>query len=206
MGMFEGYITGKKLAALLEELKEKANRHHALALSGFDHALEEARKAGEALQEAYERLGRAGRWGRWLRANFNGSPRTARQYRQIYRNWNDPRIVAERKMGTVCSIGAVLRLLRSPESPDTTDDSHRQLLCKSLCQAFGKFLCGLSVAELEILDGLHESNFGPLHEDLRLTACVVHEVDDYGGDDPDKAAIRRRMTRLYSAIPTAISR
>jgi hypothetical protein len=106
-------IKGTKLALLLETLKEQANEHHRDATKNWGSALEHARLAGKALQEAFERLGRRSKWGKWLRRNFEGSARLSRDYRRIWRERQSPLLADASANGLqLTSNKAVLKVLR----------------------------------------------------------------------------------------------
>jgi hypothetical protein len=71
----------------VEQLTELANRHHRGFLGCVRGAfVEHARLAGGALLLLKSRL-EAGGWGDWLKANFVGSPETARLYMRVARHW-----------------------------------------------------------------------------------------------------------------------
>lgn len=175
MRIFLDRIRGKKLKARLEELRAKANYHHNAATLSWRGALEHAREAGRALQEAYERLGRRGRWGRWVAKNFNGSARLAREYRQIFRQWDDARLVAARCNGIgLTSIASVLKILRHE---GTTPVCRRPPHPK---RAYVRWLINeqiktLTDVELDELGHSFWECWAAFYTTLRAAVCLAHD-------------------------------
>jgi hypothetical protein len=185
MRSVEGFITGPALSARLESLSRTANEHHREACKAWRGALEHACNAGAALQEAYERLGRRGKWGRWLRTNFEGSPRLARDYRRIHREWNDPRLIAARVGGFErASIQAVLNILRGkqPPMPDTAtaDEQAAAWNRNNIRTTIAAKLLSLDTVEVELLASNLDRLWTKLYDDLRRTVNGALEHDHYG--------------------------
>ena len=69
-----------------EELMAIANQHHAAYGQCLRKAIKDhARLAGQALVELKDR--HKSKFGAWLKQNFKGSPKTARAYMRVARNW-----------------------------------------------------------------------------------------------------------------------
>lgn len=189
MRTVEGFLKGLELAARLEELKDIANENHLLAQRNYRGFLEHARKVGEALQEAYERLGRRGKWGKWVRANFAWSARLSRQYRQIHRYWNDPRLAAARAAGfELKSVQAVLKILRSEHpkpagwqpAADATAESRRVIR-----RDFARRLKELQPEEISAYYWNLDHFWELMYADLKATVCGIEERDFYATGEDD---------------------
>jgi hypothetical protein len=192
-----GFLRGKKLAVRLEELAQVASDHYGAkleadrrkaghevkAMEASREALEHARAAGAALQEAKERLGHRGKWSRWLRANFSGSWRVSRQYRQIHRWWDHPRIVKAREAGQCNSIQQFLKAYRQlPARP-----SARTLRVERI------------VARMRTWDADRELNFDryfdPLFEDIEA------KLDNQAAYDNERAEVVREWAKGRRPVP-----
>jgi hypothetical protein len=205
-----GMLKGEKLKARLEELKGAANRHHDAAKRAWRGALEHARDAGVALQEAYERLGRRGRWGRWLRINFQGSARTAREYRRIARQWNHPKLQDAREQGiTLNSIAAVLRVLRAEKLSESDSDGSGNsdsfgplipidMMRDAVRKDFAAHIRTLKRVELEILCESFDAYFWDvLYGKLKEAVCLVLE-DDFYGEEESASDVNRKIHRALN--------
>jgi hypothetical protein len=90
------------------ELARIANREHALVIRAARSMAEHAIRAGQALQGVKDQLAH-GEWGPWLRANFEGSERTAQDYMRLARY---PQRAADMEEP---SIRQALKAIRAPE-------------------------------------------------------------------------------------------
>jgi len=92
-------------------LAETANAEHEAAEEAAGRAIEHARRAGEALLAAKERIPH-GSWGAWLTDHFQGSERTAQAYMRVAKRWEqlhgNPQAPAD------LTLEGALRLLAEP--------------------------------------------------------------------------------------------
>lgn len=186
------FYRGLEKLERLAQLAKEANMQHHQARMAWRGALEHARQAGEALDEAYRILGRRKKWGRWRRENFDGSAETARVYRRIAREWNHPRLVQARENGIeLDSISTVLKVLRGKKLPDGTAKPADVVLDEKRMAIRRQF-----AAELRNLDGVEVSVFHnatwellqSLLGEVRHAVCVATECNYY---DTEEEAIRR---------------
>lgn len=111
-------------------LADEINRLHRTAKFAAQLALDSVHAAGLLLIEAKSHC-QHGEWQPWLKANFEGSARTARAYIQVATHW--PTIEAKRQ--NVATLGAALRLLAEPKivstpSPYTEEERARLAECE----------------------------------------------------------------------------
>lgn len=104
----------------LPKLAKEANKYHHKAIKHWFGLAENARKSGEAINQArYYGLWKRGTWKKWLEDNFDGSYETAKVYMRIAKKWNDPRLIEARKAGvTLDSINKILQVLSGKRNPD----------------------------------------------------------------------------------------
>src|SRR5262245_12268078 len=93
----------------LAQAAHRANSEHALAMRSLLGAIEHAREAGQALIDAKLIVGHR-RWLPWLKANFNGSPRTAQNYMRVGKHWEE--IAEKRNSASHLSMRAALTCIR----------------------------------------------------------------------------------------------
>lgn len=98
-------------ATSAESLAPEINRLHRAASTAAQQALDHAHAAGLLLIEA-KSLCKHGEWEGWLKANFEGSTRTARAYIQVANHW--PAIEAKRQHIATLTYGAALKLVAEP--------------------------------------------------------------------------------------------
>lgn len=94
--------------AIAAGLAATANEEHRAAQAAAASALEHARNAGEALNEAKAAVGH-GAWGAWVEEHFEGSARTARIYQRIAREWE---AIPNRQRAAELSLRGAVRLLQ----------------------------------------------------------------------------------------------
>jgi len=107
--------TSQQSPSPLVELAETVNREHAACEAAVRSALEHARRCGEALLEAKEAVGHGG-FEAWIILDCQVSPRQARNYMTLARNWDKIVELSNRKRASEMglehlSIRAALRLL-----------------------------------------------------------------------------------------------
>lgn len=182
MRTVEGMITGNELSMRLEVLKDAINSHLRGASQAWGDWLEHVRRAGEALQEAYERLGRRSKWSKWVRRNCTISVRSTRDYRRIFREWGHPALVAARQNGgQPRSIQGVLKILRGKISPPSDDKTPDAVLASALRKEIRTFIAEeLQEMKLEELEVLQDK----IRDDLwfRLYGVLAKEVAAKFGD------------------------
>ncbi len=116
----------------LSTLAVEINEHHRAAEDAASNALEHAYHAGILLNRA-KRQCEHGEWASWLKANFDGSIRTAQVYMQIGDPFNWERIqkrntVAHLKVDAtgLFGVGKAVKLLAKPRrskvQPDPSED------------------------------------------------------------------------------------
>ena len=76
-----------KLKDDLATLAAEINSEHEAATRGAIEALEHARRCGELLTNAKEKL-KHGAWTPWLEENCTVSPRQTQKYMRLYSNWH----------------------------------------------------------------------------------------------------------------------
>jgi hypothetical protein len=81
-------VRGETQPPHLDELAEEIRACHDRILRGVRAAINEARRAGDALIKAKELAGH-GNWTTWLEKNFPASRQTANVYMAIAREWHD---------------------------------------------------------------------------------------------------------------------
>jgi len=99
----------------LGPLADRINSEHRACVEAAGAALEHAMEAGRLLQEVKDSLPQ-GEFGPWLKANFEASDRTARDYLRIWRNRE---LLAARQNGSGAakvSIRAALKALAPPRN------------------------------------------------------------------------------------------
>ena len=120
--------------ATLPDLAVKINEAHDACVAAVRTAIRHARECGEALITAKKAVGH-GNWGAWLIANCRVSPRQARNYMTVARDWSRIAELSNRNRGAVfgiesLSIKAALRLL--------TQDSDDWKYADQFCPACGE--------------------------------------------------------------------
>ncbi|WP_339731032.1 hypothetical protein [uncultured Gimesia sp.] len=183
------FYEGAAKADKLQELEKQAVSHHFEAKKAWRGALDHARQAGEALNEAKRINGGRGTWTQWLDKHFCeralASRETARVYMRIARQWNDPRLEDARARGlTKNSIQTVLKILRGEKDRDypkpTEQEWQKEEMINDLRKQFAKKLKELDYQEIEILSEGFEYYFWPkMYKDLRDTLCSILEYDYY---------------------------
>jgi len=182
-------LKGEALSSRLCHLAKIANANHGQADLAWNRSLTYARKAGEALIEAKERVPH-GQWAQWLESNFRGKPRTARNYMHIVRKWWDPRLAYARSNGfTPHSISGVLSILegKKPSPEELSMDmgagepDKLEMMRQSVREQFALKVRKLKREELEILcDWLaFDEAWDVLYADLKQTVCLVADDDFY---------------------------
>jgi hypothetical protein len=159
----------------LSQLAETANANHRAVGRVWLQALNYAKVAGDALNEARPILGGRGRWGKWVRSQFDGSWRTARVYMRVSKKWNDPRMETARAGGMEPeSIQAFLDIVRgkSPRRTILTARSQkerreigRESDIRDLQRQFSMMLRGLHPTELRALREICFAPHWPLFTD-----------------------------------------
>lgn len=110
----------RKIALKLAGMAERANRHFNTANDKAHELLEFARRCGEELNKAKE-LVPHGKWDSWLQQNFEGSPRTARNYMRLAANWQS---IADLRLESIDDALTAIRRLTSGQrsfEPDAFD-------------------------------------------------------------------------------------
>jgi len=115
----------------LTGLADAINREHAACEEAVRSALEHARKCGEALLAAKEAV-LHGKFQAWIICNLKVSPRQARNYMTLARNWSRIVELSQRNRGSdlgieSLSIKAALRLL----TEDSGDWKYADQFCPS---------------------------------------------------------------------------
>lgn len=218
MRTVEGMITGPELSARLEVLKDQISMHLQGASKAWGDWLEHVRGAGEALQEAYERLGRRSKWSKWVARHCKLSLRSTRDYRRIFREWDNPDLVAARSSGgQPQSISGVLKILRGKSSVSKgdkgPDEVQADAIRKELRMHFAEELQDMRLEELQVL----QKKF---HDDIWFRICgvlakaVVSEFgDEYyeHGQEPVREwafdqARQRYQNRYFNKIKSGLRR
>jgi hypothetical protein len=211
-------LRGDKLTERLAELARTTNEHHQAATAAWRGALEHARKAGDALIEAYVRLGRRKKWSAWKRDNFPQiSSRSLRVYKQVAKQWDNPLLIAARKVGMEPeSIKAFLDIVQRKKNPaseaeqdaETTaaEREHEKLLIarQSVRDHFNAQLAKLKLDELDQIDRHFHHFWEPLHEKLKDFVRVNVREDFYAEDVQtylEARARTRRICQKYNARP-----
>ena len=184
MRTVEGVITGLALSERLSELKETISQNLGGASRAWGDWMEHVRCVGEALQEAYERLGRRRKWSRWVRANLTISLRSTRDYRRIYRKWDSPELTeARRNGGKLQSIHQVLQILRTKRKSPAADKSPQHVLAEErrarLRELVAEELREMTLEELQVFsESFHDGDLW-----YRVRAVVAQAVVSKFGDD-----------------------
>ena len=126
-----------KTKATLPQLAEKANKAHAACERAANSMLQYAKQCGEALAKAKTQLPH-GEFTTWIEENCRFSPRQARKYLTIARNWEE---LTKRNRGAVLELDSLsmreaLRILGSG-GPEETGD---WIFTDTECPACGKHL------------------------------------------------------------------
>ncbi len=146
-------------AGELEALASRINAEHRACEQAVGAALSHAINAGELLTEAKAGVPH-GSWGAWLKANFEGSERTAQAYMKVYRRRDEIRNGA-----ADLSLGGALRELSAP-TVDTGDDKpDPQELAEIIRGAMETFGPNLWEEEKPLFEG-RLSSPGPQEEEL----------------------------------------
>jgi hypothetical protein len=98
--------------ATLENLATEINAEHRAFIGSLKKTAEHAVRCGELLTEAKSRC-RHGEWLPWLEANFEGSPRTAQTYMQLYDKRDELR--AKTQNSAHLSISGALKEISAPQ-------------------------------------------------------------------------------------------
>jgi Protein of unknown function (DUF3102) len=101
----------------LDTLAEQINEEHHKVEAAMGSALQHARRAGKLLIEAKERT-HHGEWLPWLKANFEGSERTAQMYMRVHSRW--PEIEANTKSVSDLTLTGALREIGPPQEAAIT--------------------------------------------------------------------------------------
>jgi Protein of unknown function (DUF3102) len=101
----------------LDTLAERINEEHRKVEAAMGRALQHARRAGKLLVEAKERTYH-GEWLPWLKANFEGSERTAQMYMRVHSRW--PEIEANTKSVSYLTLTGALGAIGPPQEADVT--------------------------------------------------------------------------------------
>jgi hypothetical protein len=115
----------------LNGLAEQINKEHAACEAAVRTALEHARKCGEFLVEAKGAI-RHGLWEKWIRRNLTVSPRQARNYMTLAKNWDKILHLSKSEPGSNLglehlSIKSALRLL----TRDNAEWKFADMVCPS---------------------------------------------------------------------------
>lgn len=109
----------KKVESTLEHLAAQINKEHNASVKAASSTVEHARRAGELLIEAKDRV-EHGQWLPWLKDNFPFTTVTAQNYMRIAREW--PQIVAIANTKGVLYLPGVAQVLRWLADPNADDD------------------------------------------------------------------------------------
>jgi hypothetical protein len=109
---------GTGQAAKLEELAEELNRQFVACGLALNSALDHALEVGRLLDEVKETLPHT-EYTPWVVANFDGSDRTARDYRRLW--VNREKVEAKRQSSAVLSIADALHFLKQLEPQRAPD-------------------------------------------------------------------------------------
>ncbi len=101
----------KREAPQLDSLAQRINAEHRAFETAFRKTAEHGIRAGELLTEAKGQCSH-GTWLDWLKANFEGSPRTAQGYMRLFHNRDEVR--ANTQSFAHLGIGAALTELSEP--------------------------------------------------------------------------------------------
>jgi Protein of unknown function (DUF3102) len=107
----------KRNAAELETLAEQINAEHRAFIGTFRKTLEHGIRAGELLSQAKEQSPH-GTWLSWLAAHFEGAPRTAQEYMQLYKRRAELR--AKTRDSAHLSVSGALKELAAPKAKDNS--------------------------------------------------------------------------------------
>lgn len=190
-------LKGQALTERLDHLAATANEQAHAAKQTWRSTLDHARQAGEALEEAYVRLGRRSKWSKWRRDNFKGCRRTATYYRTVAREWSNPRLVEARASGVVFeSIRAVIKFLKAP-TPSNSEPTPEQLALNAardeLRAAFAEKLRTLTPEEIEVFKNAFDGLWDVLYDELKNRVCETLNRDYY--NEPRRYAAARYKRR-----------
>ena len=108
-------VPAQRQEANLAGLAEEINSEHRAFLGSLSKTAEHGIRAGELLAEAKNQC-KHGEWLPWLRANFDGSERSAQVYMQMFRNRDEIR--AKTQGSADLSIAGALREISPPSEAD----------------------------------------------------------------------------------------
>jgi len=109
----------KRNPKTLENLAAEINAEHHAFVGSLKKTAEHGIRAGELLSEAKSKC-KHGQWLPWLEQNFDGAPRTAQTYMQLYNKRDELR--AKTQSSAHLSIGGALKEIAAPASLGASDD------------------------------------------------------------------------------------
>ena len=104
---------GSGQAARLGKLADKINAEHRAYVAAVSGAVAHAIEAGRLLEEAKQSLPPPTTWEQWLEDNFEGSARTTRVYRQLYRE--QEKLKQNGSTAATLSLRQALKALTAPK-------------------------------------------------------------------------------------------
>jgi hypothetical protein len=168
----------------LAEIAAQINAGHQQVQNAIRASLERARDVGQLLIKAKGQC-QHGQWLPWLKANVKFSERTAQNYVNVAKRWNE----IESKSATVADLSYrnALEFLSAPESPSTEPVIDAEETAGILRKASGNPKKSLQLEKLKLLWQLVELQVRDMTEQERRKEVVSwHKID------PRMEAILRR--------------
>ena len=224
-------VPAQRREANLADLAEEINSEHRAFLGSLSKTAEHGIRAGELLAEAKNQY-KHGEWLPWLRANFDGSERSAQVYMQMFRNRDEIR--AKTQGSADLSIAGALKEISAPRESEAENDEAESLeeILEKLKESTAKIeetkrkLAEFDKAIRVQIDGLYTDGEDKMAQvilrdrafhELGLAAGVHNmavvsarsELEDYldvlasGGSEGAKALRERVRERHFTLEPLA---
>lgn len=175
-------------------LADQINAEHEAAVSKAREALEHARRAGELLLKAKEKVDH-GEWLAWVRENCRFSVRTAQVYMRIAENW--PRL-ANAQASAHLSLEDALKLLAEPRAEPADDliQKAKKAVAEQIADAEQRRTRATSSrATTETVEATHVIETGTGRKVVTMTT-----PDNVSADPVESPAVRQAKERIFEAM------